>query len=254
MEGIKHISEYISNNEVPEILFWVGCAGAYDARAQKVSKAFAQVMNLAGVRFAILGDDEKCTGDPARRAGNEFLFQILALQNIETFKQFNITQVVTTCPHCFNTLKNDYPELGLRLDVLHHTTYINQLIKAGRLQVKEQKRDEVTFHDSCYLGRANGIYEDPREVLNHFQISIKEMNRAKATGLCCGAGGGQMFKEDEPGTKRINNERIEEAMSTGVKKIITNCPFCLTMMTDGVKAKDKQAEVMVYDLSEMIIQ
>ena len=161
---------------------------------------------------------------------------------------------VTTCPHCFNTLKNDYPELGLRLDVLHHTTYINQLIKAGRLQVKEQKRDEVTFHDSCYLGRANGIYEDPREVLNHFQISIKEMNRAKATGLCCGAGGGQMFKEDEPGTKRINNERIEEAMSTGVKKIITNCPFCLTMMTDGVKAKDKQAEVMVYDLSEMIIQ
>lgn len=254
MNSIKTVAEYQSNNESPEILFWVGCAGSFDARAQKVSRAFAEVMQSAGIKFAILGDEEKCSGDPARRAGNEFLFQMLALQNIQTLSQYNIKKIVTTCPHCFNTLKNEYPALGGDYEVVHHTVYIHDLIRSGKIKITEKAREEVTYHDSCYLGRVNGIYEVPRQVLNALNISVKEMNRAKSEGLCCGAGGAQMFKEDEPGSKRINQERIEEALSTGVKKIVSNCPFCLTMLTDGIKAKEKQQEVMVYDLAELILE
>ena len=254
MNSIKTVAEYQSNNESPEILFWVGCAGSFDARAQKVSRAFAEVMQSAGIKFAILGDEEKCSGDPARRAGNEFLFQMLALQNIQTLSQYNIKKIVTTCPHCFNTFKNEYPALGGDYEVVHHTVYIHDLIRSGKIKITEKAREEVTYHDSCYLGRVNGIYEVPRQVLNALNISVKEMNRAKSEGLCCGAGGAQMFKEDEPGSKRINQERIEEALSTGVKKIVSNCPFCLTMLTDGIKAKEKQQEVMVYDLAELILE
>jgi Fe-S oxidoreductase len=253
MESIKTIADCQAENASPEVLFWVGCAGSYDARAQKVSQAFARVMQAAGVHFAILGDEEKCTGDPARRAGNEFLFQMLALQNIQTLNQYQIKKIVTTCPHCFNTLKNEYPALGGNYEVVHHTVFIHQLIKEGKIKIMQKAMEDVTYHDSCYLGRVNGIYEIPREVLHDLNLAVKEMNRAKTEGLCCGAGGAQMFKEDEPGTKRINMERVEEALSTGVKKIVTNCPFCLTMLTDGVKAKEKQHEVMVYDLAELIL-
>jgi len=255
MEKIDTMADYTARGESPEVLFWVGCAGSYDARAQKVTRAFAQLMQMAGIRFAILGDEEKCTGDPARRSGNEFLFQMLGLQNIETLKSYQITKIVTTCPHCFNVIKNEYPALGGHYQVWHHTVYLNELIKSGKLKINPGSGEEsITYHDSCYLGRVNGIFEDPREILSQLNFDLKEMKRSKSQGLCCGAGGAQMFKEDEPGAKRINQERIEEAMSTGVKKIASNCPFCLTMLTDGVKANDKQDEIMVYDLAELILQ
>ncbi|MEO5582449.1 MAG: (Fe-S)-binding protein [Saprospiraceae bacterium] len=253
MNKIKTLAEYQSSNETPDILFWVGCAGTFDPRAQRVSKAFAGVMEASGIKFAILGEEEKCTGDPARRAGNEFIYQMLALQNIQTLNQYQIKKVVTTCPHCFNTLKNEYPALGGNYEVVHHTVFIHELIKSGKIKIADHLAEEVTYHDSCYIGRINGFYEVPREVLKSLNIAVKEMNRAKSNGLCCGAGGAQMFKEDEPGTKRINEERIEEAIKTGVKKIISNCPYCLTMLTDGVKSKEKQNEVMVYDLAELIL-
>lgn len=255
MDRIKTVSEYISEGERPEILFWVGCAGSFDPRAQQVSRAFASLMKIAGIRFAILGDEEKCTGDPARRAGNEFLFQLLALQNIETLKNYEITKIVTTCPHCFNTLKNEYPALGGHYEVLHHSVFLNHLLRDGRLKLAgEIPGGALTYHDSCYLGRINGIYEDPREIMKQMNADIREMKRSKAGGLCCGAGGGQMFKEDEAGSKRINLERVEEALSTGAGTIVSNCPFCLTMLTDGVKALDQQEKVMVYDLAELILQ
>lgn len=242
--------------ESPEILFWVGCAGSYDARAQKVTLAFAEILQKAGISFAILGNEERCTGDPARRAGNEFVFQMLALQNIETLNMYGVKKIVTACPHCFNTLKNEYPALGGHYEVIHHTQLIQQLIAEGRVKMKEGgafKGKRITYHDSCYLGRVNGVYEAPRAVLEALDADLVEMKRSKTNGLCCGAGGAQMFKEDEPGRERINVERAEEALATGASVIAVNCPFCLTMMSDGVKAKDKQDDVMVYDLSEMIV-
>ncbi len=242
--------------ESPEILFWVGCAGSYDARAQKVTLAFAEILQKAGISFAILGNEERCTGDPARRAGNEFVFQMLALQNIETLNMYGVKKIVTACPHCFNTLKNEYPALGGHYEVIHHTQLIQQLIAEGRVKMKEGgafKGKRITYHDSCYLGRVNGVYEAPRAVLEALDADLVEMKRSKTNGLCCGAVGAQMFKEDEPGRERINVERAEEALATGASVIAVNCPFCLTMMSDGVKAKDKQDDVMVYDLSEMIV-
>ena len=250
------MAEMAAASEEPEILFWVGCAGSYDARAQKVTVAFSKILNKAGVKFAILGNEESCTGDPARRAGNEFVFQMSALQNIETLKMYNVTKIVTTCPHCFNTLKNEYPALGGNYEVIHHTQLIQKLVDEGKLTLEggSFKGQKVSYHDSCYLGRVNNIYEAPRAVLSNLETDLVEMNRAKERGLCCGAGGAQMFKEDEPGDKRINIERVEEALQTGCNTIAVNCPFCLTMMSDGVKAKDKQEEVMVYDISELIVQ
>ena len=250
------MAEMAASSEEPEILFWVGCAGSYDARAQKVTVAFSKILDKAGVKFAILGNEESCTGDPARRAGNEFVFQMSALQNIETLKMYNVKKIVTTCPHCFNTLKNEYPALGGSYDVIHHTQLIQQLIDEGKLTVEggSFKGQKVTYHDSCYLGRINDIYQAPRSLLGSIEVDLTEMNRAKEKGLCCGAGGAQMFKENEPGKKRINIERIEEALSTGANTIAVNCPFCLTMMSDGVKAKEKQDDVMVYDISELIVQ
>lgn len=250
------MAEMAASSEEPEILFWVGCAGSYDSRAQKVTVAFSKILDKAGVKFAILGNEESCTGDPARRAGNEFVFQMSALQNIETLKMYNVTKIVTTCPHCFNTLKNEYPALGGKYDVIHHTQLIQQLIDEGKLSVEggSFKGEKVAYHDSCYLGRINNVYEAPRSILSSIETDLTEMNRAKERGLCCGAGGAQMFKENEPGNKRVNIERIEEALATGAKTIAVNCPFCLTMMSDGVKAKEKQDDVMVYDISELIVQ
>ena len=253
---VQTMADYAARDEAPEILFWVGCAGSFDARAQKVTKAFVKIMNDVGIKFAILGNEESCTGDPARRAGNEFVFQMTALQNIETLNMYKVKKIVTDCPHCFNTLKNEYPALGGNYEVIHHTQLIQQLINEGRVKMNgggEFKGKRITYHDSCYLGRVNDIYEAPREVLAQLDADLVEMKRSKTNGLCCGAGGAQMFKEDEPGDKRINIERIEEALETGADVVAVNCPFCLTMMSDGVKAKEKEDKVMVYDLSEMIV-
>lgn len=239
-----------------EVLFWVGCAGSFDARAQKVTKAFSQLLDKAGVSFAILGNEEACTGDPARRAGNEFIFQMLALQNINTLNMYGVKKIVTACPHCFNTLKNEYPALGGNYEVVHHTQFLQGLLNDGKLKVEggSFKGKKITYHDSCYLGRINGEYEAPRDLLTNLEADLVEMKRCKTTGLCCGAGGAQMFKEDELGDKRINIERAEEALSTNANIVAANCPFCITMITDGMKAKDKQDDVMVMDISEMILQ
>jgi len=250
------MAEMAAEGREPEILFWVGCAGSFDARAQKVTKAFSQILDAVGIPFAILGNEEMCTGDPARRAGNEFVFQMLALQNIQTLNTYNVKKIVTACPHCFNTLKNEYPALGGNYEVVHHSQLLQELINAGRIKMQEGgtfKGKKITYHDSCYLGRVNGVYEAPRSVLASLDAQLVEMKRCKTNGLCCGAGGAQMFKEDEPGDKRINLERAEEALDTGATVIAANCPFCLTMMQDGVKAKDKQDDVMVYDLAELIV-
>lgn len=252
---IKTIAEFIREGKEVEILFWVGCAGSYDSRARKISVAFSKILSAAGVSFAILGSEESCTGDAARRAGNEFLFQMSALQNIAVLNGYSIKKIVTTCPHCFNTLKNEYPALGGYYEVMHHTQLIQQLINEGRLTIEggsfEGKR--ITYHDSCYLGRVNGEFVAPRALLASLDIALIELDRNKSNGLCCGAGGAQMFKEDEPGKKRISQERVEEALQKSPDIIAANCPFCITMLTDGLKAKEKQDEVMVYDLSELIV-
>ena len=253
--NVRTYAEYQANNETPEILFWVGCAGSFDQRAQKVTKAFVDILNHVGIQFAILGKEEMCTGDPARRAGNEFLFQMIAYNNIQTMNMYAVKKIVTTCPHCFNTLKNEYPELGGNYEVISHAVYLQQLINDGKLKMKEGgefKGTKITYHDSCYLGRANGVFEAPREVLQSLDAELIEMKRCKTNGLCCGAGGAQMFKEDEEGTSRVNWERTAEALETGAKVIASNCPFCLTMLTDGVKNKEKEDEVQVLDIAEMI--
>lgn len=254
---VMTMAEMAMNGETPEVLFWVGCAGSFDQRAQKITKAFASILDKVGLRYAILGKEEACTGDPARRAGNEFLFQMMAYQNIQVLNGYGIKKIVTTCPHCFNTLKNEYPELGGNYEVIHHTTLLQQLIDEGRIQLKEGgafKGKKISFHDSCYLGRANNIYEAPRKVLEALDAELVEMKRCRSKGLCCGAGGAQMFKEDEPGDKRINIERADEALATGAGFIAAACPFCNTMMTDGVKNREKENEVAVLDVAEMVAQ
>ena len=253
---IPRMAELVAEGKSADVLFWVGCAGSYDSRAQKVSLAMARILQEVGINYAILGQEEMCTGDPARRAGNEFVFQMSALQNIEVLNGYQIKKIVTTCPHCFNTLKNEYPALGGDYDVVHHTQLLQELINDGRIKLKgggEFKGKRITYHDSCYLGRINGVYEAPRKVLEALDAELVEMKRCRTKGLCCGAGGAQMWKEDEPGDKRINIERTEEALDTKAGVVAVNCPFCLTMMSDGIKAKEKQEEVMVYDLAELIV-
>ena len=254
--NVKTMAQMTAEGQSPEILFWVGCAGSFDARAQRVTKAVCLLLEKAGISFAILGNEENCTGDPARRAGNEFIFQMLALQNITTLNMYGVKKIVAACPHCFNTLKNEYPELGGNYEVVHHTELINDLLKSGKISAGKEdfKGKKITYHDSCYLGRANNIYEVPREILSSLDSDLTELKRSRKKGLCCGAGGAQMFKEDEPGNKRINLERAEEVVSSGADIVAANCPFCITMLTDGMKALDKQDDVMVYDLSELIIQ
>ncbi len=252
---VRSLAELHAEGKSPEVLFWVGCAGSFDARAQKVTRAFVKILNHVGIDFAILGNEESCTGDPARRAGNEFVFQMLAIQNIETMNMYNVKRIVTACPHCFNTIKNEYPALGGNYDVIHHSQFLNELLEEGRLSIEGGafKGKKITYHDSCYLGRVNGVYEAPRSLLSALDVELLEMKRCKTNGLCCGAGGAQMFKEDEPGEKRINIERTEEVLKTGADVVAANCPFCITMLSDGLKAKEKQDDVMVYDLTELII-
>ncbi len=251
---VKTIKDFIGKGETPEILFWVGCAGSFDERAQRVSKAFADILDKAGVNFAILGVEEGCSGDPAKRAGNEFLFQMQALQNIEVLNGYGIKRIVSACPHCFNTLKNEYPSLGGNYDVVHHTTFINELLESGRLAIDggAYKGKKITYHDSCYLGRANGVYEAPRMIIERLDADLLEMKRCRSNGLCCGAGGAQMFKEAEKGNKEVNIERIEEALQTGAEIVAVNCPFCNTMMRDGTKHFEKDAQVQVLDLAEIV--
>ncbi len=254
--NVKTIAEYQAEGKSPEIVFWVGCAGSFDARAQKITRALCEILEYAGVEFAILGNEERCTGDPARRAGNEFLFQMTAAMNIETLNLYGVKKIVTACPHCFNTLKNEYPALGGHYELVHHTQLINSLIEEGKLKMKESgtfKGQRITYHDSCYLGRANDVYEAPRALLEALDVDLVEMKRSRKNGLCCGAGGAQMWKEDEPGDKRINLERVEEALSVEPGVIVANCPFCITMLQDGLKAKEKNELIPVYDLSEMIL-
>ena len=252
---IRSMAEMMANNESPEILFWVGCAGSFDQRAQKITKAFATILDKAGIKFAILGKEEMCTGDPARRSGNEFLFQMMAYNNIQVLNGYGIKKIVTTCPHCFNTLKNEYPALGGNYEVIHHTTLLQQLIDNGKVKLKEGgsfKGKKITYHDSCYLGRTNNIYEAPRKVLEALDAELVEMKRCRSNGLCCGAGGAQMFKEEEKGTTRVNWERTNEAVETGASVIAAACPFCNTMMTDGVKVAEKDESVQVLDVAELV--
>jgi Fe-S oxidoreductase len=254
---IKTMAAMAASGESPDILFWVGCAGSFDQRAQKVTRAFAQILEKAEISFAILGNEEACTGDPARRAGNEFLFQMMAFQNITTLNSYGIKKIVTTCPHCFNTLKNEYPALGGTYEVIHHTTLLQQLINDGKVKLKEGgsfKGKRITYHDSCYLGRANNIYEAPRAVLEALDAELVEMKRCRSNGLCCGAGGAQMFKEEEKGDTRVNWERTKEALETQPSVIAAACPFCNTMMTDGVKVNEKEDSIQVLDVAEMIAQ
>lgn len=253
---IKTMAEIEAEGKEVEVLYFVGCAGSFDARAQRIAKAFVKIMQKTGISFAILGKEEKCTGDPARRAGNEFLFQMMALQNIETFKKYGVKKIVTICPHGYNIFKNEYPELGWEGEAIHHTVFLQQLIDSGRLKVKGGafKGTKITYHDSCYLGRINGEYEAPRDLIKSLDADLVEMERNRSNGLCCGAGGAQMYKEEEPGDKRINVERAEEAIATDASIVVTNCPFCITMIADGVKAKDKQDDVQVMDIAELIIQ
>ena len=251
------MAEMAASGETPEVLFWVGCAGSFDDRYKKVTVAFVKILNAVGVKFAVLGTEEGCTGDPARRAGNEFTFQMQAMANIQVLDMYGVKKIVTACPHCFNTLKNEYPALGGKYEVIHHSEFLQQLINAGKVKIEGGgafKGKKITFHDSCYLGRANDIYEAPRAVIEALDADLVEMKRAKVKGLCCGAGGAQMFKEPEKGKKDINIERIEEAIATGAETIAVGCPFCMVMMTDGVKNKEKEDSVKVFDLAELVAQ
>lgn len=252
---VMTMAEFAAMGQQPEVLFWVGCAGSFDDRYKSVTVAFCKILQKVGVSFAVLGTEEGCTGDPARRAGNEFLFQMQAMTNIQVLDGYSIKKIVTACPHCFNTIKNEYPALGGNYDVIHHSSFLQELIKEGRVVLKgggEFKGKRITFHDSCYLGRANNVYEAPREVLQALDVELVEMKRSKAKGLCCGAGGAQMFKEAEHGQKEINIERTEEALSTGAQTIAVGCPFCMTMIADGVKNKEREADVKVLDIAEMV--
>lgn len=251
---VKTMQEFMAEGKQPEILFWVGAAGSYDDRAKKISRAFVKLLNRANVDFAVLGQEESSTGDVAKRAGNEFLFQMQAMMNIELLNGYEIKRIVTCDPHSFNTLKNEYPGLGGTYEVIHHTQYLKELLDQGRLTLegKTYKGKRITFHDPCYLGRGNSVYEAPREVLAKTNAELVEMKRHKKTAMCCGAGGAQMFKEPEKGDMDVNVLRTKQALETNPNIIATGCPYCNTMMTDGIKAHEKEGSVTVLDVAELL--
>jgi len=252
--NVPTVAELLAKGETPDILFWVGCAGSFDERAQKITRDICRILQHVGLKYAILGTEESCTGDPAKRSGNEFLFQMQAMMNIEVLNGYEIKKIVTACPHCFNTLKNEYPSLGGNYEIIHHTQLIQNLIDEGKLKPADNnvfKGKKITYHDPCYLGRANEVYEAPRKVLESLDAQLIELKRCKSNGLCCGAGGGQMFKEPEPGAKDINIERIEEVIDAQPQVVAAACPFCMTMLKDGVKIKEKEAEIEVLDIAEI---
>ncbi|MHB1179350.1 MAG: (Fe-S)-binding protein [Daejeonella sp.] len=251
---VPTMAEMAAKGESPAILFWVGCAGSFDERAQKITRDICRILEHVGMKFAVLGTEESCTGDPAKRAGNEFLFQMQAMANIQTLDAYEIKKIVTGCPHCFNTLKNEYPGLGGNYEVIHHSQLIQQLIDEGRLKAEggeSFKGKKITFHDPCYLGRGNNVYEAPRAALEILDAELVEMKRCRSNGLCCGAGGAQMFKEPEKGLKDINIERIDEALLLKPDIIASSCPFCMTMLNDGIKNYGKEQEVKVQDIAEI---
>lgn len=252
--NVPIMSEVFSKGHKPEYLYWVGCAGAYDFRYKKVARAFAKILNFAKIDFAVLGTEETCTGDPARRAGNEMLFQIQAMKNIQIFKKYEIKKILTTCPHCYNTLKNEYPDLGSDCKVIHYTELLSQLIDEGIIPPIKSDNENVTYHDPCYLGRANQIYEQPRHIIKNMGYNIKEMSHNRSRALCCGAGGAQFFKESEPGNKEIYTLRAEQALETNAKSIVTACPFCISMLTDGLKTLKKDEEVQIKDIAEIVVE
>ena len=253
---IRTMADCLAEGTTPEVLFWVGCAGSFDDRAKKITKAIAKILHHTNTSFAILGSEESCTGDPAKRAGNEFLFQMMAMQNISVLNAYEVKRIVTGCPHCFNTLKNEYPELGGNYEVVHHTQLIQELLNTGKLKIEggEFKGKKITFHDPCYLGRGNGEYEAPRQLIQALDAELVEMKRCKTNGLCCGAGGAQMFKEAEKGIKEVNVERTEDALAVKPSVIATGCPFCNTMMTDGVKHFEQEHTIAVKDIAELIAE
>jgi len=254
---VPTMAEMVMNSETPEVLFWVGCAGSFDQRAQNITRAFATILNKTGIKYAVLGKEESCTGDPARRAGNEFLFQMMAYGNIQVLNGYQVKKIVTTCPHCFNILKNEYPALGGHYEVIHHSVFLQQLLDEGRIVLKEGgnfKGKKITYHDSCYLGRANNIYEAPRKVLEALDAELVEMKNCRSKGMCCGAGGAQMFKEEEKGDKRVNVARAEQALETKANIVASACPFCNTMLVDGIKNKQQEENVIVKDIAELIAE
>ncbi|QMU62999.1 MAG: (Fe-S)-binding protein [Flavobacteriaceae bacterium] len=250
------MAEMKAQGKQPEVLFWVGSAGSYDDRAKKITRAFVKVLHTARVDFAVLGTEESSTGDAAKRAGNEFLFQMQAMANIEVLNAYGVKTIVTADPHSFNTLKNEYPGLGGKYKVYHHTQYIKKLIDEGRLSPDSVtlKGKRVTFHDPCYLGRGNGEYESPRDIIKKLGVNLIEMKRTKSKALCCGAGGAQMFKEPEKGIMDINILRTQDALETTPDIIATGCPYCNTMMTDGVKFNEKENHILVKDVAELIAE
>ena len=248
---IRTMQSFMSSNEDPEILFWVGCAGSYDERYKKVTKAFVNILNKLKVDFAILGDEEGCTGDPARRSGNEYLFQMQAVNNISTLNKYNIKRIVTLCPHCFNTIKNEYPALGGNYEAVHHSQLLNEFIKEGKI-ISQKINKKISYHDSCYLGRGNNIYEAPREIINSITDNIKELKRNKKNGLCCGAGGSQIFKESESGKVEINIERVKDIEKVKPDTVVSACPFCMTMLTDGVTQRNLDNDIKVIDIAELV--
>ncbi|MDO3693354.1 (Fe-S)-binding protein [Wenyingzhuangia sp. chi5] len=257
MITVPVMADLFAEGKEPDILFWVGSAGSFDDRAKKITRAFVKILNKAEVNFAVLGTEESSSGDAAKRAGNEFLFQMQAMTNIEVMNAYNVKKIVTACPHSFNTLKNEYPELGGKYEVLHHTQFIEQLVNEGKLDLSKAKLDinTITFHDPCYLGRANDEYDAPRTLLKYIKgTNLVEMKRSRNNSLCCGAGGAQMFKEPEKGTMDVNDLRTQDALETKPDVIATGCPFCNTMMTDGIKHHKKEAEVQVKDIAELLVE
>ena len=254
--SVNTMSELMAKGEKPEVLFWIGCAGSFDDRSKKITRAFVKILNEVKVNFAILGTEESCTGDPAKRAGNEFLFQMQAMTNIQVMNSYEVKKIVTTCPHCFNTLKNEYPGLGGDYEVMHHSQFLQELMEEGKLKIEggEFEGKKISFHDPCYLGRGNGEYEAPRALLQELDADLVELKRCKSKGLCCGAGGAQMFKEAEPGIKEVNIERMEDVVEADPNIVAVGCPFCMMMMMDGVKNKNKEETLKVYDLAELIAE
>lgn len=255
MLSVPTLAELNAQGKIPDVLFWVGCAGSFDDRAKKITKAFVKILLKTETSFAVLGAEESCTGDPAKRAGNEFLFQMQAVQNVETLNMYGVKEIVTTCPHCFNTLKNEYPELGGNYKVMHHTQFLRDLVASGKLKIEggTLKGKRITYHDPCYLGRANNVYDAPRALIEKLDAELVEMKQCRTKGLCCGAGGAQMFKEPEKGNKDINIERTDQALETKPDIVAAACPFCNTMMRDGIKHNDLETKVAVMDIAELIV-
>jgi heterodisulfide reductase subunit D len=255
METIKTMAEFAAAGEQPEFLFWVGCAGSFDDRHKKVTRAFAEILQKVGISFAVLGTEESCTGDPARRAGNEFLFQMQAMSNIEVLNLYAVKKIVTACPHCFNTLKNEYPTLGGNYEVIHHSQLLAELISSGKVKASDGSTvEQVAYHDSCYLGRANGIYEAPREIISGLKKDLVELKSCRTKGLCCGAGGAQVFKEPEAGGEDVQVKRVQEMVDSGVTKVALACPFCMVMVQDGLNKVGKEKHIQVVDLAELVQQ